>query len=232
MPKKPGKPSEFLQKYYDVVNQHLAEEKWKVIDIGERPIYEISNIGRVRSISTKHVLIPFHSYRRDKHGQTIMSRPTYLRVHLFYYENGIRKAKNFEISRLVATAFIPVPKKYLSEGYTQATLQVNHIRGGYEIYDNTVYNLEWCTADENITKAFETGLRNPPKGESHHSTFITEDIVRQICECISNKIPVRKTFEILSPLLSSDVTFEQFKGCYYNIKYRNSWLYISREYGF
>lgn len=232
MPKTPGKPSEFLQKYYEVIDQHITEEKWKPIYLGEKPLYEVSTLGRVRSIMTKHVLIPFHSYRKDKHGNYITCRPTYLRVHLFYYINGIRRAKNFEISRLVASAFIPVPRKYIEQGYDDRTLQVNHIRGGYEIYDNTIYNLEWCTADENISMAFQTGLRHPPKGESHHSTFIDECIVRKICEDISNKVSVLKSYDHLKDQLADGITYYQFRSCYYSIKYRKSWVFISHEYDF
>ena len=61
------------------------------------------------------------------------------------------------VHRLVALTFIPNP---------QNKKQVNHINGNKE--DNTVPNLEWATAQENVIHALNTKLRVPPKGKDHH----------------------------------------------------------------
>ena len=184
MPKKRKKLSESLKAYYRNINESDEVEEWKDIILGDYPLYQISNHGQVRRKNTGYIINPFHSYRKDKEGKYIKSKPTYLRVQLYYYDNGIRKKKHMEISRLVAEYFIPIPKRYLLDGYTKDTLQVNHIKGGYEIYNNFVSNLEWCTEQENINKAFETNLRHPPKGEKHHSTFLNIDDIRDIGDVI------------------------------------------------
>lgn len=228
MPKSRKKFSKFLKEYYNLIETSDEIEEWKNIDLGDYPIYQISNHGRVRRIDNQYVINPFHSYRKDTNGNFIYDRPTYLRVQLYYYVNGERHKKHCEISRLVALAFIPIPEKYLSEGYTADNLEVNHIRGGYEIYNNFVSNLEWCTTQENIDKAFETGLRHPPKGKKHHATFVDESFVMRICECIEGGMGVVETYD----KMNTDISYDKFKPLYYNIKYKNSWKYISQYYNF
>ena len=229
MPKRRQELSDFLKKYYELINDSDEPEIWKPINIGDKPLYEISNHGRVRRIDTKYVINPFHSYRKDSDGAFIKSRPTYLRVQIYYYENGKRKKMHCEISRLVAMAFIPIPDKYIDEGYNAETLQVNHIRGGYEIYNNFVSNLEWCTPDENIDKAFETGLRNPKYGEDHHATYLSTLDVMDICKCIENGLGVKESYNKLS---LKHLPYKVFKYNFYNIKYKLSWKWISQNYNF
>ena len=230
MPKKRNKLSDFLQAYYSLLENSTDEEIWKDINLGDFPLYEISNHGRVCRKDNGYMINPFHSYRKDADGNYIKERPTYLRVQLYYYENGIRKRKHCEISRLVALAFIPIPDKYLKSGHTSESLEVNHISGGYEIYNNFVNNLEWCTSKENIEKAFSTGLRNPPCGIHHHKSFLNDEDVVSICECIESGFNVKETYEKVS--LSCNISYEKFKPNFYNIKYKNSWRFISQNYNF
>lgn len=230
MPKSRQPLSDFLRKYYDVIDDNIALEEWKVLDLGDKPLYEISSLGRVRRIDNKATINPFHSYRKDRNGKFIYERPTYLRVQLYYYENGKRKKKHMEISRLVALHFIPIPDKYLDEGLTEKDLEVNHIHGGYEIYNNTIFNLEWCTTQENINKAFETDLRHPPKGTKHHASYLIDTDVMQICDCIEKGYNAKKTFDIVE--LSMKISYKKFRPMFYNIKYKKSWRFISINYNF
>lgn len=237
MPKKRKSLSKFLKEYYNLINQSDEVEIWKDIELGDKVLYQVSNHGQIRRKENGLIINPFHSYRKDKDGNFILDRPTYLRVQLYYYENGKRKKKHFEISRLVAKYFIPIPQKYIDEGYTEDTLQVNHIKGGYEIYNNFVSNLEWCTSQENVDKAFETGLRHPPKGENHHSTFIDINSVMKICKCIEKGMNAKNTYIKMCKYkrLKTDISkieYTIFKSLFYSIKYKKSWVYVSQNYNF
>ena len=232
MPKKKKPYTDFLKRYYELTNNSIESEIWKPINIGDYPLYEISNHGRVRRIGTDYIINPFHTYRKSKDGKFRYDRPTYLRVQLYYYENGIRKKKHFEISRLVAIEFIPIPEKYKNLGYTYSDLEVNHIKGGYEIYNNFASNLEWCTTKENVIKSIETNLRHPPKGSTHHKTFLDENDVIEICKCIERKIPVNLAYYLVESIKEKEIPYDQFRYTYFNIKYHNSWNFISQYFDF
>lgn len=106
-----------------VVN--LTNEEWKPV-IGYENLYEVSNLGRVKSkqVETHKILI-----QHDKLG--------YLYVYLI--NNG--KQKNCRVHRLVADAFIDNPDK-LSD--------VNHI--DHDKKNNKLTNLEWLSHKDNCNK--------------------------------------------------------------------------------
>lgn len=110
------------------------EEVWKDIE-GFEGLYQISNLGRVKSLPRKRA---FGCQTRTC-PETIRTQTTkkngYKSVSLYYKS---RKFVTRYVHRLVATAFIPNPlnKK-----------QVNHKNGKRD--DNVVTNLEWVTCSEN-----------------------------------------------------------------------------------
>ena len=110
-------------------------EIWKPV-VGYEGLYEVSNLGRVKSLS-----------RIDSIGRKIKERilsqgkckQGYLTVSLC--KNG--KPNSYYVHRLVAQAFIPNPDNYP---------EVNHKIDDFEHRsDNRVENLEWCTAEYNNT---------------------------------------------------------------------------------
>jgi hypothetical protein len=118
-------------------------EKWKAIR-GYEGMYEISNQGRVRSLSRYR-----ENHRAVQHVPEIIlkeyiGRWGYALVKLC--SNG--KAKEMKVHRLVAEAFLNTPEKD----------QVNHKDGNK--LNNSVENLEWCTGSENMQHAYDNGLHS------------------------------------------------------------------------
>ena len=102
------------------------EEVWKPVK-GYEGLYEVSSIGRVRSVKRNLVMHP-HPRR---HG--------YLAVML--YGKGGHKTRNFKqfsVHRLVAEAFIPNPN---------GLPEVNHI--DEDKTNNRVENLQWVSHIDN-----------------------------------------------------------------------------------
>lgn len=113
----------------------MEKELWKPIK-GYEWLYEVSNLGNVRSLPNK-----------TRKGIRLLKKTPdvsygYYIVNL--YKNG--KTVTFRVHRLVAETFLPNPNNYPV---------VNHIN---EIKtDNRVCNLEWCTVQYNT--CYGTGLK-------------------------------------------------------------------------
>lgn len=102
--------------------------------IGYDGLYQISNLGNVKSLCQK-------SERVMKLG---LSTAGYSQANL----KSNKKAKSVSVHRLVAKHFIPNDND---------TLEVNH-KNGIKT-DNRVENLEWVTRSQNIQHSYDTGLK-------------------------------------------------------------------------
>lgn len=133
--------------------------------------YLISSKGRIWSKRRKK----FCSLVKKKNG---------------YYQFGLRTKGSKEriwksIHRIVAETFIPNPNNLP---------QINHKDGNKA--NNSVENLEWCTAKENIYHAFKNKLRFPRKRE--YSNELLEKLFYEFCSLkyslkeilIRNNIPI------------------------------------------
>ena len=126
----------------------MEEEIWKPIK-GYEGLYEISNLGRVKSLN----------YNRTGKEEILKNAECsngYLTVGLT--KNG--KQKLFKIHRLVAEAFIPNPEN------KPCIDHINTIKN-----DNRVENLRWVTNEENNNNPLTKKKRNENyanfKGENH-----------------------------------------------------------------
>lgn len=121
------------------------KEEWKPIK-GYEGIYEVSNLGAIRSVDRLTRSNRYKDVRYTKQGRLLhpyTNKRGYKRATLI--RNNEREKKL--VHRIVAETFIPNPDN---------KQQVNHIDGNKE--NNSVENLEWCSNIENIHHAFNTGL--------------------------------------------------------------------------
>ncbi len=123
-------------------------EEWRDV-VGYEGVYQVSNMGRVKSLKRKnkcrHIKEDFImklSYSDQGYSNVLLSL------------DG--KTKHFFVHRLVATAFIPL---IAGKNF------VNHINGNKA--DNSVENLEWVTHKENIKHSVKTGLSKFKSKEVH-----------------------------------------------------------------
>lgn len=115
-------------------------EVWKDI-AGYEGIYQVSNLGRVRSLDRYYVKphprngVPTMYFKKGQVIKTFKGRNGYIGTVLKYQ----RKQKNFMVHRLVALAFV--------QGYFEGA-DVNHKDCNRQ--NNRADNLEWVTRRENL----------------------------------------------------------------------------------
>lgn len=123
----------------------VLEEIWKDID-GYEGYYQISNIGRVKSLSRPVFKKDgsFHRFKKENIKVPKNTKDGYLSITLSVNGND----RTFLIHRLVAEAFITKPE-------TDEILEVNHIDMNRK--NNMVGNLEWATHQDNIKYSSDKG---------------------------------------------------------------------------
>ena len=188
------------KEYYEKINK--TDEEWRRLILFHHVLdYDVSNLCRIRKHSTKKIL-------KLSYNKEMKNCYRYIQIKL---HNG--KKYNTEIHRLAAIMFIPVPKHYLDEGYTEHTLTIEH-KDGVK-YHNILENLEWLTMKENVRNAFINGLCSLDKR-------IESETANDICKMISNGYPI---FTIAESLNVSESVVA-------SIRYKQSWTDISKYYTF
>lgn len=134
----------------------MEKEIWRYIK-GYEGRYQVSNLGRVRSLRRHRVRGKIMDVACNGH---------YWRIKL----SKNNKAKRVLLHRIIAETFIPNPEN---------KPQVNHINGDKK--DNSIENLEWCTRSENQLHAIRTGLR-PMKTKT--GTKVINTITGKVFESI------------------------------------------------
>lgn len=135
-------------------------EIWKDIN-GYEGLYQISNLGRVRSLAKQcgFTYLP-ETIRRTK------VKPNGYEIIILSKNN---RKKTHHIHRLVAMAFL--------DDYCEM-LDVNHKDGNK--LNNNLANLEMCTRSENIRHAYDNGLSKAARGERNGKSKLTSSEVLAI----------------------------------------------------
>lgn len=137
-------------------------EIWKSLDFLGYPNYEVSNMGRIKTLNYKRS-------GKEKILKTYKDKYGYLISHL--YNNS--KGKTYFVHRLVALTFIPNPEKLP---------MINHKDESRD--NNCVENLEWCDCKYNLNYGSRNiRLRKKLKGNKH-----TEETKQKMSKAISKPI--------------------------------------------
>lgn len=136
----------------------MMNEVWKDIT-GYEGLYQISNLGRVKALPRN---IPGAYNNREFIKKTGCDRYGYPQVGLS--KNGKYSCKR--IHQLVAMEFVPNPHNLKEVNHKDENKSNNHAD-----------NLEWCTAQYNLTYGHR--LDNS-MGEKHHKHKLTEEQIKEI----------------------------------------------------
>lgn len=173
------------------------EEIWKDIE-GYEGFYQVSNFGRVRSIT--------HRSKCFKGTKVFEGKILKQRIYNGYWIVSLhkgRKVKQCTVHRLVAKAFIPNPNNLPQVGHKD---EQNFLSG--QECNNNVENLEWTTAKDNNNMPLKlkrcAGRPSPTRGRK-----MTEEEKRKIAKATSKKV------------WCDGMIFNSCKECasYYNICY-------------
>lgn len=169
--------------------------------IGYEGLYEISNLGRVKSLEKFGIRIcheKIMSLTKNKHGY----------YHVALCKNG--KKQTFLVSRLVAIHFIPNKKKLPC---------VNHIDNNR--INNIFTNLEWVTHKGNSEHAVKQGRHY--HGERVNTNKLKKEDVLKIIE-ISNDFSqgqLAKKYGVTQNLISKILLGQTWKSIERDIKIKN-----------
>ena len=131
------------------------------------PDYEISNMGRVKSLEriVKHI-----DGRNRLYKEKILKPGKYYSGYPLVYLTAQKKIKSHVIHLLVI--------KHFGEPQPTPKHECNHKDGIKE--NNWESNLEWMTKKENAQHARDLDLCNPVCGENHYRAKLTEKEVKEI----------------------------------------------------
>lgn len=153
------------------------DEIW--IEIKDFPYYQISNLGRVRSIA--RVIYDYRGFAQNRPEKILTPtfRNGYRQVHLC--RGSGEGTKIFKVARLVAYHFLSNPDN----------LNIVNHKNGIKA-DNRFNNLEWCDTQHNIRHAFATKL-NRNVGASVHTSKLSEDEAKKI---FRSKLPTKELSDL------------------------------------
>lgn len=170
----------------------MEKEIWKDIK-GYEGKYQISNIGRVKSLKRK--CKSNNSFSRTV--KEIVKKQTKCSTSGLYRKVKLYKDADFEwilVHRLVASAFLDNPL---------IKPMVNHKNS--IPYDNRVENLEWVTASENNKHGYDFGSHKKVYGEQHKGSKLKKFQVDEI-----RKKYIKNVYGMMR-------LAKEYKVCYYTI---------------
>lgn len=181
-----------------------------------RPIYKISNYGRVKNINMNKILRPFY----DKDG--------YLKFTLQRLDGTKIKCMDH---RLVGHQFIPNPEN---------KPEINHIRvvekngRNYCIKDDNYYkNLEWCTRQENLDHSIKHNLEHVAFGEKVFGNRFTVDFVYCICDMFEQGYNNLEVLDYITGIHNCPKNkYPELYALIHHLRHRNSWKFVTDQFDY
>lgn len=135
----------------------MEQEIWKDV-VGYEGYYKISNTGIIKSVP--------HFAKSNTGDYTFPVKERLIKAFIVkgYLHVGLTNAsgrKSVKLHRVIAQTFIPNPEHKPC---------VNHKDGNK--LNNSIENLEWCTAIENSRHAADSGLYKIRYGQRNHTSKI------------------------------------------------------------
>ena len=132
-----------MEIYENLSIESLPNEEWRDV-VGWEGLYQVSNLGRVKSLSRSIVYKDGREYAYPSKIIKNQKVSTGYRSVMFYGVNG---KKQYYVHRLVAETFIPNPKNLCDVNHKDCCKT-----------NNILINLEWCSRSDNIKHAYKNGL--------------------------------------------------------------------------
>jgi len=186
------------------MKQLHIEEEWRPVK-GFEDRYRISNYGNVETLTREVIEYRRIYIRKGKILNKYYNEEGYYRVKLY---RGDGTFKNVSVHRLVCEAFLHNPNNYA---------EINHRDGNP--FNNHVGNLEFCSKEQNVKHAYDTGLKKLENytGEGNACSKLTKDQVLAIREEYStgttSHSKLAKKYNVVT-------------GNIYSIIKRNTWKYV------
>ena len=134
----------------------MEQEIWRPIK-GYEGLYEVSNLGRIKSLPRKQVI--FHGKERIyyERGEYIFNTGGQLSRYLTVTLKKDGTRRSVQIHRIVAQAFLPNPNNLPC---------VNH--KDENTLNNAASNLEWCTYAYNLNYSRNRRRNSTPKAPKNN----------------------------------------------------------------
>jgi hypothetical protein len=165
-------------------------EIWKEVKDYEG-IYEVSNLGRIKSLSRYIFKRDMPFLLKEKILKPYINNFNYSRIHLHN-----KKSKSFYLHRIVGEAFLP--------NYENKP-QINHIDSNKQ--NNRIENLEWCTPKENIFHYVNIG-NGCKKGISNNNAKLTNKCVLEIRDSTLKQIELAKIYNVSTATISDIINYK------------------------
>lgn len=149
-------------------------EIWKDI-LGYEGLYQVSNYGKVKSLSRVKISKNASSVYSFKTKDSILNAGIYQGYEkVVLYKDGAKK--NHKVHRLVISAFKGV----------QEDMQVNHI--DFNRANNRIDNLEWCSPKENVSHSRKANRYPKMKISKNHRRKLDLSVMKKVICTESGRI--------------------------------------------